>query len=107
MKGCSWTSFILIGVCVCVCLPELDDLLLSLEQVQHCLDSDQQSQEDLQLVMGLLRTSDFQAAFQLHCAIALGMQRISPPFPLTAQAQALCQEVRRPRMLARSTAHGS
>ncbi|XP_076128242.1 MAGUK p55 subfamily member 5b isoform X1 [Alosa pseudoharengus] len=74
-------------------LSELDDLLVSLEQVHHCLGTDQQSQEDLQLVVELLRTSDFQTAFQLHCAIALGMQRVCPPFPLTAQAQRLCQEV--------------
>ena len=67
---------------------------MSLHQVNHCLGTDEQTQEDLQLVMQLLQTSDFQTAFQLHCTIALGMQRISPPFPLTAQAQGLCQEVR-------------
>ncbi|KAL2082648.1 hypothetical protein ACEWY4_022466 [Coilia grayii] len=72
---------------------ELDDLLLSLQQVDGYLDGDDQSQEDLRLVMQMLRSADFQTAFQLHCSIALGMQPISPPFPLTAQASRLCQEV--------------
>ncbi|XP_061096265.1 protein PALS1 isoform X1 [Conger conger] len=73
-------------------LLELEDLLMSLKQVQHCL-SDAQSQEDVALVLQLVQKSDFQKAFGIHNAVALHMNRPSPPFPLTAQAQGLAQEV--------------
>ncbi|XP_063078308.1 protein PALS1-like [Engraulis encrasicolus] len=72
---------------------ELEDLLLSLQLVGGSVGSDLQSQADLSLVLELLSNADFQRAFQLHCSIAMGMRRISPPFPLTAQAARLAHEV--------------
>ncbi|KAG9336076.1 hypothetical protein JZ751_002423 [Albula glossodonta] len=74
-------------------LLELEDLLMSLKQVQHCL-SDAQSQEDVALVLQLVQKTDFQKAFSIHNAVAVHMNRPSPPFPLTARAQGLTQEVR-------------
>ncbi|XP_035238284.1 MAGUK p55 subfamily member 5-A isoform X1 [Anguilla anguilla] len=73
-------------------LLELEDLLMSLKQVQHCL-SDSQSQEDVALVLQLVQKTDFQKAFSIHNAVALHMNRPSPPFPLTARVQGLAQEV--------------
>lgn len=40
-------------MCVCVFLAELEELLLSLKQVRGCL-TDQQSQNDIELVLALL-----------------------------------------------------
>uniref|UniRef100_A0A3P9J0Z4 Protein PALS1 n=1 Tax=Oryzias latipes TaxID=8090 RepID=A0A3P9J0Z4_ORYLA len=74
-------------------LPELQELLLSLKQVQGCL-SDQQSQNDIELVLALLNKSDFQSALKIHNAVAASMHRPSPPFPHTQQALPLAMEVR-------------
>lgn len=47
-------TFTRLNVCVCVLLlAELEELLLSLKQVRGCL-SDQQSQNDVELVLALL-----------------------------------------------------
>ncbi|XP_054652652.1 protein PALS1 [Dunckerocampus dactyliophorus] len=72
---------------------ELEELLLSLKQVQGCL-SDQQSQNDIELVLALLNKSDFQSALKIHNAVASSMHRPSPPYPHTHQALQLAQEVR-------------
>ncbi|XP_036450067.1 MAGUK p55 subfamily member 5-A [Colossoma macropomum] len=71
---------------------ELEELLMSLKQVQHCL-GDAQSQEDVELVLQLVQKPDFQKAFHIHNAVALHMNRPSPPFPLTDCAQSLAHEV--------------
>ncbi|KAM9466075.1 protein PALS1 [Clarias gariepinus] len=73
-------------------LLDLEELLMSLKQVQHCL-GDAQSQEDVDLVLQLVQKPDFQKAFNIHNAVALHMNRPSPPFPLTDRAQSLVQEV--------------
>uniref|UniRef100_A0AAY4A6R3 Protein PALS1 n=2 Tax=Denticeps clupeoides TaxID=299321 RepID=A0AAY4A6R3_9TELE len=73
-------------------LEDLADLKACLLELQPSLN-DAQSQEDLRLVTELLQSHDFQSAFSMHLCMTLGMQRISPPFPLTTQAQGLCQEV--------------
>lgn len=73
-------------------LLELEELLLSLKQVQHCL-SDEQSREDLEMVLQLVQKTDFQKAFNIHNAVAQHMHRASPPFPLTERAQGLTHEV--------------
>uniref|UniRef100_A0A7N6ARZ4 Protein PALS1 n=1 Tax=Anabas testudineus TaxID=64144 RepID=A0A7N6ARZ4_ANATE len=74
-------------------LLELDELLLSLKQVRGCL-SDQQSQNDIELVLALLNKSDFQSALKIHNAVATSMHRPSPPYPHTHQALQLSMEVR-------------
>uniref|UniRef100_A0A665TUF1 Protein PALS1 n=1 Tax=Echeneis naucrates TaxID=173247 RepID=A0A665TUF1_ECHNA len=66
---------------------ELEELLLSLKQVRSCL-SDQQSQNDIELVL-----SDFQSALKIHNAVATSMHRPSPPYPHTSQALQLAMEV--------------
>ena len=71
---------------------ELEELLMSLKQVQHCL-SDGQSQEDVELVLQLVQKTDFQKAFNIHNAVAQHMNRPSPPFPHTDRAQGLAHEV--------------
>ncbi|XP_020343276.1 MAGUK p55 subfamily member 5-A-like [Oncorhynchus kisutch] len=76
----------------CPTLLELEELLMSLKQVQHCL-SDAQSQEDVELVLQLVQKTDFQKAFNIHNAVAQHMNRPSPPFPHTDRAQGLAQEV--------------
>ncbi|XP_019732290.1 protein PALS1 [Hippocampus comes] len=74
-------------------LLELDELLLSLKQVRGCL-SDQQSQNDIELVLALLNKSEFQSALKIHNAVANNMHRPSPPYPQTHQALQLALEVR-------------
>ncbi|XP_053191379.1 protein PALS1 isoform X2 [Scomber japonicus] len=74
-------------------LLELEELLLSLKQVRGCL-SDQQSQNDIELVLALLNKSDFQSALKIHNAVANSMHRPSPPYPHTHQALQLAMEVR-------------
>uniref|UniRef100_A0A673FRX6 Protein PALS1 n=1 Tax=Sinocyclocheilus rhinocerous TaxID=307959 RepID=A0A673FRX6_9TELE len=70
---------------------ELEDLLMSLKQVQHSLN-DSQSQEDIELVLQLVQKPDFQKAFNIHNAVAHYMNRPSPPYPMMDQAQGLAQE---------------
>lgn len=78
---------------MCLLWPsELEELLLSLKQVQGCL-GDEQSREDVELVLQLVQKSDFQKAFGIHNAVATHMHRASPPFPLTERAQGLTHEV--------------
>ncbi|XP_061842861.1 protein PALS1 isoform X2 [Nerophis lumbriciformis] len=74
-------------------LLELEELLLSLRQVRGSL-SDQQSQDDIELVLALLNKSDFQSALKIHNAVASSMHRPSPPYPHTNQALHLALEVR-------------
>ncbi|TWW71667.1 MAGUK p55 subfamily member 5-A [Takifugu flavidus] len=74
-------------------LLELEELLLSLKQVRGCL-ADQQSQNDIELVLTLLHKSDFQSALKIHNAVAASMHRPSPPYPHTEQALQLAMEVR-------------
>ncbi|KAK0132208.1 MAGUK p55 subfamily member 5-A [Merluccius polli] len=71
---------------------ELEELLLSLKQVQGCL-SDPQSQNDVDLVLSLLHKADFQSALRIHNAVATSMHRPSPPYPHTHQALQLAMEV--------------
>ncbi|XP_028853583.1 protein PALS1 [Denticeps clupeoides] len=73
-------------------LLELEDLLMSLKQVQHCL-GDAQSQEDVEAVLQLVQKNDFQKAFTIHNSVALYMNRASPPYPVTDRAQSLALEV--------------
>ncbi|XP_056151595.1 protein PALS1 [Lampris incognitus] len=73
-------------------LLELEELLLSLKQVQGCLP-DPQSQSDIELVLALLHKSDFQSALRIHNAVASSMHRPSPPYPHTHQALQLAMEV--------------
>uniref|UniRef100_A0A671KUD7 Protein PALS1 n=1 Tax=Sinocyclocheilus anshuiensis TaxID=1608454 RepID=A0A671KUD7_9TELE len=70
---------------------ELEDLLMSLKQVQHSLN-DSQSQEDIELVLQLVQKPDFQKAFNIHNAVAHYMNRPSPPYPMMDHAQGLAQE---------------
>uniref|UniRef100_A0A3B5K3U4 Protein PALS1 n=1 Tax=Takifugu rubripes TaxID=31033 RepID=A0A3B5K3U4_TAKRU len=72
-------------------LLELEELLLSLKQVRGCL-ADQQSQNDIELVLTLLHKSDFQSALKIHNAVAASMHRPSPPYPHTEQALQLAME---------------
>uniref|UniRef100_H3CU21 Protein PALS1 n=1 Tax=Tetraodon nigroviridis TaxID=99883 RepID=H3CU21_TETNG len=74
-------------------LAELEELLLSLKQVRGCL-TDQQSQNDIEMVLALLHKSDFQSALKIHNAVAASMHRPSPPYPHTEQAFQLAMEVR-------------
>ncbi|XP_034015970.1 MAGUK p55 subfamily member 5-A-like [Thalassophryne amazonica] len=74
-------------------LLELEELLLSLKQVRGCLP-DQQSQNDIEMVLALINKSDFQSALKIHNAVASSMHRPSPPFPHTHQALQLSMEVR-------------
>uniref|UniRef100_A0A3B3SVK9 Protein PALS1 n=1 Tax=Paramormyrops kingsleyae TaxID=1676925 RepID=A0A3B3SVK9_9TELE len=73
-------------------LLDLEDLLMSLKQVQHCL-GDTQSQEDVELVLQLVQKTDFQNAFTIHNAVAQHMNQASPPYPVMGRAQTLVQEV--------------
>ncbi|XP_005751847.1 MAGUK p55 subfamily member 5-A-like [Pundamilia nyererei] len=72
-------------------LLELEELLLSLKQVRGSL-SDQQSHNDIELVLALLNKSDFQSALKIHNAVASSMHRPSPPYPNTQQALPLAME---------------
>uniref|UniRef100_A0A673H2D7 Protein PALS1 n=1 Tax=Sinocyclocheilus rhinocerous TaxID=307959 RepID=A0A673H2D7_9TELE len=71
---------------------ELDDLLDSLQHLQLRL-TDAESQRDVGLLLELLLQSDFQQAFIMHRSVAQSMRRLCPPFPLTAHAQQLRDEV--------------
>ncbi|XP_028994788.1 protein PALS1 [Betta splendens] len=74
-------------------LLELEELVLSLKHVRGCL-SDQQSQNDIELVLALLNKADFQAALKIHNAVATSMNRPSPPYPQTLEALHLTRDVR-------------
>lgn len=71
---------------------ELEDLLSSLKDIQHTL-VDSQSQEDLSLLLQLVQNVDFQNAFKIHNAVAVHMNKASPPYPLSPNVQELTQEV--------------
>nr|XP_055042361.1 MAGUK p55 subfamily member 5b [Misgurnus anguillicaudatus]XP_055042362.1 MAGUK p55 subfamily member 5b [Misgurnus anguillicaudatus] len=71
---------------------ELEDLLLSLEELKVHLD-DIESQEDVQLLVELLLQSDFQKVFLMHRSVALTMRHLHLPHPLTAHALQLRDEV--------------
>ncbi|XP_016391878.1 MAGUK p55 subfamily member 5b isoform X2 [Sinocyclocheilus rhinocerous] len=71
---------------------ELDDLLDSLQHLQLRL-TDAESQRDVGLLLELLLQSDFQQAFIMHRSVAQSMRRLCPPFPLTAHAQQLRDEM--------------
>ncbi|XP_041430342.1 MAGUK p55 subfamily member 5 [Xenopus laevis] len=71
---------------------EIEDLLFSLKDIQHTL-VDSQSQEDLSLLLQLVQNEDFQTAFKIHNAVAVHMNKASPPYPLIPNAQDLTQEV--------------
>ncbi|XP_072512707.1 MAGUK p55 subfamily member 5b [Salminus brasiliensis] len=71
---------------------ELNDLLQSLQRVQYSL-GDAESEADVQVVMELLQQSEFQQAFSMHSAVALGVRAVNPPYPITPRAQHLCHEV--------------
>ncbi|XP_075386793.1 protein PALS1 isoform X1 [Tenrec ecaudatus] len=71
---------------------EVEDLFSSLKHIQHTL-VDSQSQEDISLLLQLVQIKDFQNAFKIHNAVTVHMNKASPPFPLTCNAQDLVQEV--------------
>ncbi|KAM5129035.1 protein PALS1 [Mantella aurantiaca] len=71
---------------------EVDDLLYSLKEIQHTL-VDSQSQDDLYLLLQLVQNKDFQNAFRIHNAVAIHMNKPSPPYPFIPNAQELTQEV--------------
>lgn len=71
---------------------EVEELLNSLKHIQHVL-VDPQSQEDISLILQLVQNSDFQNAFKIHNAVTVHMNRASPPYPLSSNAQELAQEV--------------
>ncbi|XP_077321131.1 protein PALS1 [Lithobates pipiens] len=71
---------------------EVEDLLCSLKEIQHTL-VDSQSQEDLFLLLQLVQNKDFQNAFRIHNAVAVHMNKASPPYPLIPNAQELTREV--------------
>lgn len=70
----------------------MEELLNSLKHIQHVL-VDPQSQEDLSLILQLVQNSDFQNAFKIHNAVTVHMNKASPPYPLSSNAQELAQEV--------------
>ncbi|XP_018430162.1 PREDICTED: MAGUK p55 subfamily member 5-like, partial [Nanorana parkeri] len=70
----------------------VEDLLSSLKEIQHTL-IDSQSQEDLYLLLQLVQNKDFQNAFRIHNAVAVHMNKASPPYPLIPNVQELTQEV--------------
>ncbi|KAM4690113.1 protein PALS1 [Rhinophrynus dorsalis] len=71
---------------------EIEDLLSSLRDIQHTL-LDTQSQEDICSLLQLVQNVDFQNAFKIHNAVAVHMNKTSPPYPLLPNAQELTQEV--------------
>ncbi|KAM9294095.1 protein PALS1 [Gastrophryne carolinensis] len=71
---------------------EVEDLLCSLKELQHTL-VDSQSQDDLHLLLQLSQNKDFQNAFRIHNAVAVHMNKTSPPYPLMRNAQDLTLEV--------------
>uniref|UniRef100_A0A8C3VME9 Protein PALS1 n=1 Tax=Catharus ustulatus TaxID=91951 RepID=A0A8C3VME9_CATUS len=70
---------------------EVEELLNSLKHIQHVL-VDPQSQEDISLILQLVQNSDFQNAFKIHNAVTVHMNKASPPYPLSSNAQELAQE---------------
>ncbi|XP_056619774.1 MAGUK p55 subfamily member 5b [Triplophysa dalaica] len=73
-------------------LSELEDLLVSLQELKVHL-SDVESLEDVQLLMELLLQTDFQQAFRMHHSVTLNTRRLHPPHPLTAHARHIRDEV--------------
>ncbi|KAE8587796.1 hypothetical protein XENTR_v10022115 [Xenopus tropicalis] len=71
---------------------EIEDLISSLKDIQHTL-VDSQSQEDISVLLQLAQNVDFQNAFKIHNAVAVHMNKTSPPYPLVPNAQDLTQEV--------------
>ncbi|XP_029454727.1 MAGUK p55 subfamily member 5 [Rhinatrema bivittatum] len=71
---------------------DVEDLLSSLKHIQHSL-VDSQSQEDACLLLQLIHNTDFQNAFKIHNAVAVHMNKASPPYPLTSSVQELTHEV--------------
>ncbi|XP_063804219.1 protein PALS1 isoform X1 [Pseudophryne corroboree] len=71
---------------------EVEDLLCSLKEIQHTL-VDSQSQDDLYLLLQLVQNVDFQNAFRIHNAVAVHMNKASPPYPLIPNAQEVTHEV--------------
>ncbi|XP_063804220.1 protein PALS1 isoform X2 [Pseudophryne corroboree] len=70
---------------------EVEDLLCSLKEIQHTL-VDSQSQDDLYLLLQLVQNVDFQNAFRIHNAVAVHMNKASPPYPLIPNAQEVTHE---------------
>ncbi|GCC25873.1 hypothetical protein chiPu_0004285 [Chiloscyllium punctatum] len=73
---------------------EIDELLSSLKHIQHSL-VDSQSQDDVALILQLVQNQDFQNAFNIHNTVAIHMHKMSPPYPVSANAQDLSQEVQK------------
>lgn len=68
----------------------------ALKWTLRCL-TDVQSQQDVELIMHLISTEDFRAAYSVYKAVSQQKSRVSPTSPLTVQAEDLCQEVHEPR----------
>lgn len=76
---------------------DVEEWQQALKWTLHCL-SDMQSQQDVELIMQLLSTEDFRAAYSVYKAVSQQKSRVSPTSPLTVQAEDLCQEVRKCRI---------
>nr|DBA14166.1 TPA: hypothetical protein GDO54_005175 [Pyxicephalus adspersus] len=85
-------GFVLESPSCAVKVLEVEDLLCSLKEIQHTL-ADSQSQDDVCLLLKLVQTKDFQNAFRIHNAVAVHMNKASPPYPFISNSQELTQEV--------------
>lgn len=87
-------DFVLEGPSNAVKVLEVDELLTSLKHIQHNL-VDSQSQDDVALIMQLVQNRDFQNAFNIHNTVAVHMHKMSPPYPISSNAQELSLEVQK------------
>ncbi|XP_007886276.1 protein PALS1 [Callorhinchus milii] len=87
-------DFVLEGPSSAVKVLEVEELLSSLKHIQQSL-VDPQSEEDVKLVLQLVQNQDFQNAFNIHNAVAVHMNKMSPPYPVNSTAQELSQEVQK------------
>ncbi|CAG03545.1 unnamed protein product, partial [Tetraodon nigroviridis] len=73
---------------------DVEEWQQALKWTLRCL-TDVQSQQDAELIMQLLSTEDFRAAYSVYKAVSQQKSRVSPTSPLTVQAEDLCQEVQK------------
>nr|ADD25764.1 photoreceptor-layer-nok-like protein [Danio rerio] len=72
---------------------DLDSVLQCLHHLHQCV-LDEESQQDVELLLDLLLQTNFQQAFIMQRSVAQGMSRLCPPpYPLTAHAQQLRGQV--------------
>lgn len=75
-----------------VSFSDVEEWQEALKWTLRCL-TDVQSQQDVEVIMQLLSTEDFRAAYSVYKAVSQQKSRVSPTSPLTVQAEDLCQEV--------------